>query len=323
VDLAKDRFSPHCQEMLTLESVTPHLHAADRRLPSPSAVLELLKPVTWFPPMWAFACGVVSAGVAMQGRWWLFALGIALTGPLSCAGSQAVNDWFDRHVDAINEPNRPIPSGRIPGYWGLIIAIVWSAATIAVGALFGTAGLIATLLAVALSWAYSAPPLRLKADGWLGNAAVGLTYEGLAWVTGAVVMLGTWPDRRVMLVALLYSVGAHGIMTLNDFKAIEGDRQLGVWSLPVQLGAERAARLACIVILLPQVIAAGLLLFAWDRPAHAAGLTALMGIQLVLMPTFQRAPVQKAIWYSGFGVPFSVLGMMICAHALRTMTVGA
>ncbi len=305
--------------MLTLESVSPRLHTAQRRYPSPGAVLELLKPVTWFPPMWAFACGVVSAGVNMNGRWWLFALGIALTGPLSCAGSQAVNDWFDRHVDAINEPKRPIPSGRIPGNWGLLIAIVWSAATIAVGAAFGSAGLIATCIAVALSWAYSAPPLRLKSDGWFGNAAVGLTYEGLAWITGAVVMLGTWPNGRIITLAMLYSVGAHGIMTLNDFKAIEGDRQLGVWSLPVQLGAERAARLAGITMVLPQVIAFGLLLFAWNRPLHAIVLLVLIMMQQILLPTFLRDPVKKALWYSGFGVPFSVLGMMVCAHAVRSM----
>ncbi len=307
--------------MLALESVSPRLQSAERRIPSAGAVLELLKPVTWFPPMWAFSCGVVSAGTAMDGRWWLFALGIALTGPLSCAGSQAVNDWFDRHVDAINEPQRPIPSGRVPGVWGLIIAIVWSAATVAVGAALGTAGLIATVIAVALSWAYSAPPMRLKSDGWLGNAAVGLTYEGLAWITGAVVMLGTWPNNRIILLAVLYSVGAHGIMTLNDFKAIEGDRQLGVWSLPVQLGADRAARLASIVIILPQVVAFGLLLFVWNRPLHAAALATLITIQQVLLPTFLRDPIRKALWYSGFGVPFSVLGMMVCAHAVRTMGV--
>lgn len=88
--------------------------------PDPRAVLTLLKPVTWFPPKWAFTCGVISAGVPLHSeRLWTLALGIGLTGPLVCASSQAVNDWFDRHVDAINEPNRPIPSGRIPGNWGL------------------------------------------------------------------------------------------------------------------------------------------------------------------------------------------------------------
>jgi chlorophyll/bacteriochlorophyll a synthase len=304
--------------MLTPDSVSPALHPAHRRVPPAAAVLELLKPVTWFPPMWAFTCGVVSSGVSITGQWWMLALGVALTGPLSCAASQAVNDWYDRHVDAINEPHRPIPSGRIPGQWGLRIAILWSAATIGVGAMFGPAGLIATCVAVALSWAYSAPPLRLKADGWIGNATVGLCYEGLAWITGAIVMLGRWPDLRIVVLAVLYSVGAHGIMTLNDFKAIEGDRQLGIRSLPVQLGADRAARLACVVMVLPQFVALGLLLI-WARPLHATVLLALIVVQLCMMPTFLRQPVHKALWYSGFGVPVSVLGMMVCAHAVRSI----
>ena len=101
-------------------------------LPAPSAIAELLKPVTWFPPMWAFACGVVASGAPLEGRWALVAVGVLLAGPLVCATSQAVNDWFDRHVDAINEPARPIPSGRMPGRWGLGIAIAWTGLSLAV-----------------------------------------------------------------------------------------------------------------------------------------------------------------------------------------------
>lgn len=97
--------------------------------PPPAArdVLELLKPITWFPPMWALMCGVVSSGVSPLSRWTFLIAGILLAGPLVCGTSQAVNDWFDRHVDAINEPDRPIPSGRIGGRWGLYIAIGWTA----------------------------------------------------------------------------------------------------------------------------------------------------------------------------------------------------
>ena len=95
--------------------------------PAPSAVLELLKPVTWFPPVWAFGCGVVSSGAALSERWGLALAGLLLAGPMVCGMSQAVNDWFDRHVDAVNEPGRPIPSGRIPGRWGLWIALGWTA----------------------------------------------------------------------------------------------------------------------------------------------------------------------------------------------------
>ena len=67
-------------------------------------------------------------------------------------------------------------------------------------------------------------------------------------------------DARIITLAILYSLGAHGIMTLNDFKSIEGDRRLGVRSLPVQLGVRRAVQLACIVMAAPQVVVIGLLL---------------------------------------------------------------
>src|SRR5271154_1947049 len=105
--------------------------------PHPSAVLELLKPITWFAPMWAFACGVVSSGLPLAARWLFVCAGVVLAGPLICAPSQAVNDWYDRHVDAINEPNRPIPSGRIPGRWGLYIALLWTALSLVVATSLG------------------------------------------------------------------------------------------------------------------------------------------------------------------------------------------
>ena len=156
--------------------------------PAPSAVAELLKPITWFPPMWAFACGVVASGVPLAERWPLILLGVLLAGPLVCATSQAVNDWFDRHVDAINEPHRPIPSGRMPGRWGLYVAVAWTALSLLVALALGPWGFGAALIGLLLAWAYSAPPIRLKRNGWWGNAACGLCYEGLAWVTGAAVM---------------------------------------------------------------------------------------------------------------------------------------
>jgi chlorophyll synthase len=83
--------------------------------PTIGATIELLKPITWFAPMWAFGCGVVSSGVSVDDRWPYVLSGILLAGPLVCGTSQAVNDWYDRDVDAINEPNRVIPSGRMPG----------------------------------------------------------------------------------------------------------------------------------------------------------------------------------------------------------------
>ena len=291
---------------------------AFRALPAPSAVAELLKPITWFPPMWAFACGVVASGAAVTEHWPLVLLGVLLAGPLVCATSQAVNDWFDREVDAINEPQRPIPSGRMPGRWGLYIAVAWTVISLLVALALGPWGFGAAAVGLLLAWAYSAPPLRLKVNGWWGNAACGISYEGLAWVTGAAVMAGgAMPGGRSLALAALYSLGAHGIMTLNDFKSVQGDRQMGIGSLPVRLGVDGAARTACWMMAAPQA-AVIVLLALWGTPWHAAAVAALLLAQAVLMAWFMRQPVQRALFYSGFGVPLFVAGMMVSAFALRS-----
>lgn len=290
-----------------------------RTLPAPAAVLELLKPITWFPPMWAFACGVVSSGQPIAANWLVAVTGITLAGPLVCAMSQAINDWYDRDVDAINEPQRPIPSGRIPGRWGLYIAIIWTGLSLAVAGLLGRWVLVSAIVGLTLAWAYSAPPLRLKQNGWWGNAACGISYEGLAWVTGTAVMLGgSLPPAPVLALALLYSIGAHGIMTLNDFKSIRGDAQMGVDSLPVLLGPAGAARAASLIMAAPQLIVIGLLAY-WHRPLQAGIVGGLLVAQALMMRRFIADPVGKALWYSGFGVPLYVSGMMASAVAVRTL----
>ena len=290
--------------------------------PQLSAVTELFKPVTWFPPMWAFACGVVASGLSIADRWPIALLGIVLAGPLVCATSQAVNDWFDREVDAINEPNRPIPSGRMPGRWGINIAVVWTMVSLLVALALGTWGFIAAGLGLVLAWAYSAPPVRLKQNGWWGNSACALCYEGLAWITGAAVMsAGQFPEWRSVLLALLYSSGAHGIMTLNDFKSVEGDRRMGIGSLPVRLGVRSAAQAACAIMVAPQFVVV-LCLASWGRPVHAISVGALLILQLLMMDSFLQQPTERARWYSGFGVPLYVIGMLVSAFALRGLGVG-
>ncbi|MBT8584330.1 chlorophyll synthase ChlG [Polynucleobacter paneuropaeus] len=288
-------------------------------LPEPRAILTLLKPITWFPPMWAFACGSITGTEKIVENLPIFFLGLLLTGPLVCASSQAVNDWYDRHVDAINEPNRPIPSGRIPGRWGLYIAVIWSLISLWVGSFLGPIGFLATTLALVLAWFYSMPPIRFKNNGWLGNLACGVSYEGLAWVTGATLLsAGALPSKPSLLLAGLYSASAHGIMTLNDFKAIEGDRQMGVRSLPVQLGAMRAAKVSAVLMLAPQLIVLALLLF-WDKSSYAVAIGALMIGQIILLRDFLKRPIEKALFYSGFGVPLLVSGMMVASFSVNSL----
>lgn len=275
--------------------------------------------------MWAFMCGAVSSGVTFNGNWLLVLGGIMLAGPLVCAMSQAINDWHDRHVDAINEPNRPIPSGRIPGRWGLYIAIFWTGLSLAVAAVFGPIVLAATVFGLVLAWAYSAPPFRLKLNGWYGNAACALCYEGLAWFTGAAVLLGGMPEWRIVALAALYSLGAHGIMTLNDFKSIPGDTEMGVRTIPVQLGAAGAARLASIVMTVPQIAVIGLLAF-YGLHIHAGIVGVLLLAQVGLMFKFLlntkqllERPRENAAYYNGSGTTLYVLGMLASAFGVASL----
>jgi chlorophyll/bacteriochlorophyll a synthase len=300
-----------------MAQIPAHVPAAS--FPSPAAVVQLLKPITWFPPMWAFACGAVASGATLGDRWLPVALGIILAGPLLCGTSQAVNDWFDRHVDAINEPNRVIPSGRMPGQWGLIIAILMSVLSMVVAALLGPLVFAAAFVGLALAWGYSAPPFRFKQNGWIGNGVVGLSYETLPWITAATAALGTAPSMLTMLVALLYGLGAHGILTLNDFKSINGDRQMGVDTLPVLHGAAHAARIACIIMAISQAGVIALLANA-GLSTGATLIGVVLSLQLLCMLRFLRDPEGKAVWYSAVGVGLYVTGMMSAAVALGSLS---
>jgi chlorophyll synthase len=118
------------------------------------------------------------------------------------------------------------------------------------------------------------------------------------------------------VLAGLYSLGAHGIMTLNDFKSIEGDRRMGIGSLPVRLGANNAARFACLVMALPQIAVIGFL-FSWGRTVHSAAIVVLLVTQLVLMARLLRRPRELAPWYNATGITLYVIGMLVSAFAVR------
>ena len=266
--------------------------------------------------MWAYLCGAVSAGITSTSDWGLVFLGIILAGPIVCGMSQAANDWCDRHVDSINEPDRPIPSGRMPGRWGLWVALAMTGLSLVIGWQLGPWGFGATILGVLAAWAYSAEPVRLKRSGWWGPGLVGLSYESLPWFTGAAVVSAGAPAWPIVVLALLYGIGAHGIMTLNDFKALEGDRQTGIASLPVTLGPVRAAQLACWIMLAPQVIVTALLLWL-DRPFHSIAVGVIILAQIAAMRILLRDPKGRAPWYNATGVVLYISGMMIAAFAVR------
>jgi chlorophyll synthase len=276
------------------------------------------KPGTWFAPMWAMLVGCVASGNAH----WTFPsvgrvlLGMLLAGPLLCAFSQIVNDWFDRAVDRINEPDRPTAANALAPRTVLVVALVLLAAALGVAYLLGTTVLYLALGGIALALAYSAPPLRLKArNGWLANAACAFSYEGFAWVAGAAAFGHV--SQGTIVLASLYSLGSHGLMTLNDFKSYEGDKRLGLQSLPVLLGLDGALRAAFAFIDLFQVLAIAYVL--WHHMWLAGGIMfVLFAIQLPMQRKLATDPKGLAPWYCASAIPPFVWGMLVSALALRS-----
>lgn len=278
--------------------------------------LELMKPVTWFGPTWALLCGTIASGatswtVPDVGR---IALAMLMAGPILCGLSQVINDYYDRDIDAINEPDRLIPSGRISTTQVFITMLVLAISGVGIALYLGGAVATFVIIGLVLAVLYSAPPVRAKRNGWLGNSFVAISYEGLAWMAGHAVFAPL--TSASVLIALLYSFGTHGIMSINDYKSLEGDRAAGIRTIPVQYGPQRAAWL---IVFTMNVAQLGVIIafLSWGAPLFAAIIGALLLVQIPYQRKLIQQPVENHLKFSAVGVSFFVWGMMVSAIGLR------
>ncbi len=274
--------------------------------------LSIMKPITWVPVVWSFWCGAIGSGglkwtVDDMGKLWL---GLLLSGPLLCGMSQAVNDYFDREVDAVNEPGRSIPSQRITLYETVRVIACLGCFGLAAAYFLGQTVLFLSILGIILGHLYSAPPVRLKAHTWLGPLTSATAYILLPWLAATCVFgsIG-W---RTLIIASIYTVGAMGIMISNDFKSIFGDFTLKLPSVPVVYGTRTAAKLACYFMDGAQ-IAVIIFLFLEGHWLASGIIVALLAPQIYLQRFFIAQPLARAVWYNARGQNFFVLGMLIAA----------
>lgn len=266
--------------------------------------------------MWAFLCGAVASGAT---GWNLpdigqILIGIVLAGPVLCGVSQIINDYFDRDIDAINEPNRLIPSGLVSVQQIIGTIAVLLLLGVSLGFYFGASVSLLSAIGLTLAIFYSAPPIRAKRNGWVGNALVAISYEGLAWLAGHAAF-GNLSSGSILL-ALLYSFGAHGIMTINDYKGMEGDRLAGIHTIPVLYGPHVAAWLTVLMMDLAQLAVVGAF-FYWGHWFIAALIAVVLLLQLPIQRSFVQQPIERHLKFSAIGVSFFVWGMMAAAVGLR------
>jgi len=326
--------------------------ALSENLPLWRIRLQLTKPVTWAPLICGVACGAAASG---NFHWWnpftagqpgAVPLSLAvsdmlkvltamfMSGPLLTGYTQTINDWYDRDIDAINEPYRAIPSGRITGpqviaqIWGLLLAGLAVAAGLDYWAghwFDGVSGIflgpvqVPPILANAIfgSWVayvYSAPPLKLKQSGWIGDYACGASYIALPWWCGQSLFGELNP--AVMVLPVLYSIAGLGIAIVNDFKSIEGDREKGLMSLTVQYGIERAKWL-CVGTINVTQLAVALYLASIGETNYALILFGLIAPQVVAQSLYLlKDPVKYDVKYQLNALPFFTAGIFCTALAM-------
>ena len=284
--------------------------------------VQLTKPGTWVPLIWGVMCGAAASG---HYEWNLDNIGKAMlcmtmSGPFLTGYTQTINDWYDREIDAINEPYRPIPSGAISenevkaqiavllvGGWACALQLDrWCEHGFPIVfflALFGSY----------ISYIYSAPPLKLKAEGWKGCYALGASYIALPWWAGQATFGTLTPD--VMVLTVLYSIAGLGIAIVNDFKSIEGDRKLGLQSLPVAFGVEKAKWITVGTIDITQLFVA-FYLRAIGEEFYSNVLFCMIAPQIYAQfKFFLPDPIKNDVKYQASAQPFLVFGLLFTGLA--------
>jgi len=285
--------------------------------------IQLMKPITWIPLIWGVICGAAASGNFE----WKFSNDIAslacmlMSGPLQAGYTQTINDFLDKEIDAINEPNRPIPSGKISikdvkiQIWVLLIAGLIVAFLLDLYAKHSFPSVLLLALGGSfVSYIYSAPPLKLKQNGWLGNYALGASYIALPWWAGQALF-----GKLTIVTALLtlaYSLSGLGIAVINDFKSVEGDSKLGLNSLPVVFGIKNASRISAGLIDIFQLAMVVVLVIIGQHLASV-----ILVLLVIPQITFQdmwllRDPLKFDVKYQASAQPFLITGMLVTALAI-------
>ncbi|ASQ91606.1 bacteriochlorophyll c synthase [Prosthecochloris sp. GSB1] len=220
------------------------------------AHLELLDPVTWISVFPCLAGGVMGSGAmqpTLHDHVLLFAL-FLIYGPLGTGFSQSVNDYYDLELDRMNEPTRPIPSGRLTEReavwnWSIVLTVAVVLGIFISLHIGGQRGMVfggCLLTGLVLGYLYSAPPFKLKKNILLSAPAVGISYGFITYLSANALFSEIRPE--VVGLACLNFFMAVALIIMNDFKSAAGDAREGLKSLTVMIGARNTFLVAFVII---------------------------------------------------------------------------
>ncbi|MCX8153413.1 MAG: UbiA family prenyltransferase [Candidatus Bathyarchaeota archaeon] len=198
--------------------------------------IQLMRPINCAMMGFAVFVGAVLANPQFSAFNWLGVIYGFLTGFTLTAASMAINDYYDRSIDAINEPTRPIPSGLVSPREALIFV----AALSAVGFVFAYFTSLLCLVVAVIAWAIMTTYVTVgKRSGLPGNLLVS-TCVATPFIYGSIISLKYVP-LNVLLFALMAFFSNTGREITKGIVDVQGDKSAGVKTIAVRYGAKAAA----------------------------------------------------------------------------------
>ena len=225
-----------------------------------------------------------------------FSTAFALT-----AGSMAINDYYDRETDAINEPNRPIPSGLVRPREALGLALVLAVVGFAAAYMTG----IHCLAVAAISWVlFTSYTTVGKRSGLPGNFLVS-TCVAMPFVYGSAVITGGVETNVLIFVSMVF-LSNTGREITKGIVDIEGDIKQNVKTLAVRFGSGKASIAASLfnisaTLLSPIPLVLGLVSL-WYVPLVSVTDVGLVASSVALLKNHSRESARRIkrivlIWF--------------------------
>jgi geranylgeranylglycerol-phosphate geranylgeranyltransferase len=201
-----------------------------------SGFVRLMRPINCAMMGFAVFVGAVLADPSFFDVAWLGVLYGFVTGFMLTAASMTINDYYDRAIDAINEPSRPIPSGSVSAQQALTFVFVLSA----VGFVFAYLTSVLCLVVAVISWIVVVAYVTVgKRSGLAGNLLVS-TCVAIPFIYGSIAVLSQVP-LSVLLFTLMAFLSNTGREITKGIVDVKGDAAEGVKTLAVRYGEKSAA----------------------------------------------------------------------------------
>jgi len=201
-----------------------------------SGLVRLMRPINCAMMGFAVFVGAILANPQFSNFDWLGILYGFLTGFMLTAASMTINDYYDRAIDAINEPTRPIPSGSVSTREALAFVFVLSA----VGFVFAYLTSVLCLVVAVISWVVVVTYVTVgKRSGLPGNFLVS-TCVAIPFIYGSIIILSQVP-LSVLLFTVMAFLSNTGREITKGIVDVKGDRAEGIKTLAVRYGEKNAA----------------------------------------------------------------------------------